>query len=90
MQGERQNAEGVRVPYLRCWQWGGERAVVPATCPGDEFPDASRVGLAIGILRREPLVVVIVSIDHDRCLALYMSIQNGFHLRIVPMLLPLS
>ena len=43
-----------------------ERAVTLATGAYDEFANAVReVGLAVGILRREALVVVIVTVDYD-------------------------
>jgi len=70
MKSDLQNAEGVRVPNLGCRECRGERAVVSSPRPSDEFPDALRIGLAIGILRREALVIVIVSINDDRRLVL--------------------
>jgi len=67
MESHFQNAEGVCVPNLGGRQRVSERTMVPSACPSDEFPNPSTgIGLTIGILRREALVIVIVSVDDYR------------------------
>src|ERR1700747_585002 len=88
MEGYLQNTEGVGIPNLGRRKRRGERAMIPSAGPSDEFPDASRVRLAIRILRREPLVVVVVSVDHDRRPSLIQVHPERFHLGVIPMLCP--
>src|SRR5580658_310149 len=66
MEREFQNAVGVRIADFACWQRRREWAMALAAGAGHDFPDSTRrVGLAFGILRREPLVIVIVPVDDD-------------------------
>ena len=87
MEREFQNAVGVRIADFACWQRRREWAMALAAGAGHDFPDSTRrVGLAFGILRREPLVIVIVPVDDDGGSRLIQVLPECLHFWIVAML----
>src|SRR6478752_146708 len=54
----------------------------------DELADAFRSGLAVGILRREPLVVVVVPVDDDVDAAVVERVPDVQHVRRLAQVLP--
>src|SRR5260370_971714 len=66
LERELQDAEGGGIAQFAIGLWRGERAVILAAGAHDEFADAARgIGRAIGRLRGEALVIVIMAGDHD-------------------------
>src|SRR5260370_13893145 len=66
LERELQDAEGGGIAQFAIGLWRAERAVILAAGAHDEFADAARgIGRAIGRLRGEALVIVIMAGDHD-------------------------
>src|SRR6185437_6980934 len=64
-QGELENAERVRVEDLTVRSLGNEALMLLSSGAHDELADAIRHRLLIGVLRSEPLVIVVVPIQDD-------------------------
>src|SRR6266851_10317071 len=63
---ELQDAKSCRIAQFAVGLWRAEGAVILAAGAHNEFADAARgIGRAIGRLRGEALVIVIVAGDHD-------------------------
>src|SRR5260370_6609645 len=66
LERELQDAEGGGIAQFAIGLWRAERAVILAAGTHDEFADAARgIGRAIGRLRGEALVIVIMAGAHD-------------------------
>src|SRR5215208_6236660 len=66
VQGQLQDAIAVAVADLAVGPGRAEAVVARAAGADDELPDAStRIGLSRRVLRRKPLVVVLVAREHD-------------------------
>src|SRR3990170_1442040 len=85
VQRELEDAEGVRVADLAVRFGAPERVVALAAGADDEVPDAVRVGPLVGILRGDPLVAVVVPVQHDIRTRLVERLPERFRPRAVAM-----
>lgn len=63
---EFQNPEGARLMRFAVWFESAEGTKVIAACADDKFTNAMRwIGNAVGSLRSEALVIVVVTVEDD-------------------------
>src|SRR5258708_9475921 len=84
LERELQDAEGSRIAQFAVGLWRAERAVILAAGANDKFADAARrIGRAIGRLRGEAFVIVIMAGDHDIGVGFVESLEERLNGEVV-------
>src|SRR5581483_5882533 len=85
VQSQLQHSKGIGVSGFAIWFCIAEYPMaVLAAASHHKFPDtACVIQLAVGVLWREALVVMIVSVDDNICVGGIKILPEGFHLGIV-------
>src|SRR5260370_10422156 len=82
---ELEDAESVSVAQFTVWLDLTERAMIFSACANDKFADSALcIGEAIGSLRGEPLVVMVVAVDDDVSIGLIERFEEWLNGKIVP------
>jgi hypothetical protein len=86
-ESELQDSEGAGVPHLTIGYRIAEGSGVSTASAGDELANSTlRIRAAVGILRCEPLIIMIVAVDHHVGIGPIQGLPERFHLGITAVL----